>query len=282
MKRSKFTAVLAATICVMLLCSCGAGNTVNKDGKTTDLNEEGAIKEVDMEHYTLHSVGDQWYMRFNENANPSDKSPEGSLSACLSFNSLDELVSRIKTDSFTNGQRKHVQTVFLKDENGVRLFDINNPPIPVFPEEYSIQEVLWYGCYYAIHLINSNNETIYLEWLPEDGFEEIFQYEYVNYLEGDYLDVSGPEIIGGKTVYMLTSKSSVRKMVRYEPVPGVYVQEMYRIKNMTGSVYEESETIPAWIRLYSQSTDIQFTVAISKPGRAISAEELLQFYYTKK
>lgn len=44
-----------------------------------------------------------------------------------------------------------MRTVFRKDERGIRLFDIDDPAVPFYPEGFSVGNGYRYGGSYAIY-----------------------------------------------------------------------------------------------------------------------------------
>ncbi len=272
-KRSINKTFIIVTILMLLMVLCYSCNDVKKSNKA-----------VELEHYRIQKIDGNWSLVFNDERNANTDNGMLSTSADLTFDSIEELVSKIKTDSFTDGEIKKMHVFLGENENEFALFDLENPITAVCPDGYSVGKVYWYGESYSFIINGQNGNTIRLRWYSDDGFQSFYQSQYVNYTEDDNFDFSEPEYVDGKVIYTVTSNTSIRKMVRYEPLQGVFIEELYllgRIGNSSDS-RPLSEDIPYRIRLYNSSSDIKYTVFITHPTKSFSIEELLSFRLTNK
>ncbi len=254
-----------------------------KTGENT--GAEAGKQSYELSHYVLEKSGNQWHLRFTD-IPEQDGSMTGSTVAGISCSSVDELVSKIKTDNFTDGERKKIFYESYWDADGnIPVFDVDHPVYANGPSGFTVNSVTWYGTTYVFSIGDSEGNSFTVKWFEDaESFETFFDRQYVNQFKST-VTVSEPELQDGKSVFTVTTDRSVIKMVRYEPEPGVYVEEMYMIDTMGNEDLEDlkggTEGLPFRIHMFNGSGPVRFTAFIEKPSRLFAAEDLLQFGVTK-
>ena len=125
--------------------------------------------------YTVSRVGDTYYLNFiGGNELTEQESIMGSMSGDISFTSLAEMRDKIKNDTLTESNRAVVKRFFDKDENGIKMFNINQMYQPVYPEGFTCADiVVWSGESYSVYVHELSNMDFggYLSVLSSEDYE---------------------------------------------------------------------------------------------------------------
>ncbi|MBQ7445842.1 MAG: hypothetical protein IJS71_07930 [Clostridia bacterium] len=253
------------------------GKIAETDGPSERDDEE---RLIELENITLMRTDGQWYLTLNDESSVLDD-----LNLCRAlkqYDSLEELILQIRTGDFSKGELRYIYENFRRDENGIILFDIDDPPLPVFPEQYSVSYVNWFGEGYRVVLSDGEGNVVALNLYPGDSAD--FTFDPDNYFaeldENDTFTYTDPEIIDGKTVRYGSNNDSatIRKLAISEPSPGVFLVEIYRKSQYDASFRE----IPDQIRVFQLAADIKCITSVTKPARLFELNELLAFGFERK
>ena len=292
MKRYKLNILILAVVMLVSCLSCARQDfpQTHNAGEATGIHESDPEQEertlIETEHYMLRKVDGNWHLKFYESREPGNNEPIGSSSADLRFESLEELTSKIINDSFDDGERRIIRQMFEENGDGIRIFDLTRPVTAVCPEGFVVKAVYWYGISYSFVLKDQADNTASLRWFDDaEAFETYFNSQYINRFKST-VTVSEPEITDGKSVYTVTTQRCVEKMVRYEPEPNVFIEEMYMIDTKGNhdldDLFGKAEGLPYRIRVYNGASDIKYSVSISYPTHYFQPDELMQFGACRK
>ena len=121
MKNNKVFTII--TILILSIAMCYACN-----------NAKNSNEIVNLEHYRIQKTDGNWSLIFNDERDANTDTGMVSTSADLTFDSIEELVSKIKTDSFTDGEVKKMHDFLGENGKEFALFDLDNPIVAVCPD----------------------------------------------------------------------------------------------------------------------------------------------------
>ncbi|MBP5665302.1 MAG: hypothetical protein J6X87_03400 [Clostridia bacterium] len=258
----------------------GKGNGGSIDGGKAGDED----KEIVLSKYSLKKQDGNWYFEPEGDLAESGAPGLSSSVAGISFDSIEDLLWTLVNGAFQDQHLQKIAREFPGDENGVMIFDIENPPMPFMPEDFSVARLTWYGSYYALSLTDRDGNGAGLVWLPDEFFEQRFKREYTDVFDNERVTFSEPVEKDGKTEYLLTTSESVTKMVRYEPRPGVFVEERYMVDTKGNALLNDMvspQGLPYQVHVFTTVGDVKYRLSF-KPNRAFSEEELLAFGFEKQ
>ena len=231
-----------------------------------------------LETYDLARENGEWRMTFHEPAY-IDPNFLFNIKASITYESLDALLEAIKNDDFTDGKRRHMQIAFLADENGILLFDLDDPPRATCPDGFEVKSLEWYGYTYSFYL-SDGTDGFNISYMPfDDGFDSMLDSQYTNSLNKKNIEILEETEENGAKVYLYKTTSSTFKSFRYEPEPGVFIEITYLLETkaaVSGS-YTPSQTVPYRIKVFNGSGYYKYYLHASSLSRAYSVDELLSF-----
>lgn len=138
----KLTAIAASALALfsVLAFVCGYGQPKVRKGLIGEWNatQTEEIMICDTYNYKIVKKGEKYYILMKYEEMKVD------TTAGLYFSSIDELKSILLSGNFSQEQLQTVQS-FEKDENGIKLFDLDNPPKPFEAENAEISGIFWQG-----------------------------------------------------------------------------------------------------------------------------------------
>ena len=238
-KRPVGVALSVAAACVVIAAVVLAAVFVPPAVRRSEEEKDRSDKTLVFEDVTLLRIDGQWSISINDEKY-KETPPIQIPSPPWTFDSLDELITKIRTGSFTKGEIARMQREFEQNENGVILFDIDNPARPFFPEEYTLQKIYWYGSSYSAVLVDKDKTVVQLFWQAGDS-DFVNDFDMKDYLDGivaeDSVFTYGEPATSSdlKTVRIGTAGNTdkVKKLSIYEPMKNVFVFEEYRYRNNT-------------------------------------------------
>ncbi len=230
----------------------------------------GSTKET----YALSVIDGEYYLLFS-----TDKNIVSSQIGSISFDSVDAMLAAIKNNRFEKWQYDIMRSSFPKDENGIKVFDIDHAVDPAMPDGLHVASVEWVGQSYSIELVsNADNQkyaVLHVLW-PEE-YVSHFAMEYEDRLDQTQLTITDKQNIedrGAEVIYYESAVATL-KSVRYTLPNGVIVEERYVLTSERGT--KTSDTVPSMINLYSGTTMPCFAVTIAGLEERPSVEWLSQF-----
>ena len=182
---------LTAALCaVLFVLAAFVGCSAKDPGNTTDLRvSESTLltNENAADDYYLSVISGQYYLTYREERG-NIRNDLGSLS----FDSLDQLVDKIRNNGFSESEHNVIRTALAKDENGILLFDPNRLFDPVLPYGMQVNGVGWSGQYYSysVSAVGSERPDGHLFVLPRQIYLSIIQREHETLLDQPQITVT--------------------------------------------------------------------------------------------
>lgn len=125
----------------------------------TTITDKWPSFSIKLGNYKFKNENDNWHIVFTDEF---EEKSQSSAQTCdeeqeIIFDNFDEMMSSISHGGFSAAQLNTIKNTFKKDDIGTLLFDIANPAIPVFPDNYHIKNIVWEGCNYTINIESDNN-----------------------------------------------------------------------------------------------------------------------------
>ena len=193
----------------------------------------------------------------------------------LQFDSVEQLVDTIVNDKFEAWQLAVIRYSYRSDENGIIVFDLQNPKYAAMPEGFSIDAVYWRGENYSFSLQGARGESAYIHWLSDDGFQSNFNGSYSATFEGDN-SVSHKLLSGNIDEYVFKTPVATLKKLRYQLDDNTYVDETYRLATSAPNA-EISDSVPYEIAIYHQEPGGNYIVKLFHPLTRYDTDYLRQF-----
>ena len=209
--------------------------------------------------------------QFSGNIDPDEQEESD-----LEFGSVDQLIQTIAEDKFETWQLEVIRDSFKSDEQGVIIFDLNNPKYAKMPEGFSIDGVYWRGADYSFSLQNAQNELAYIHWLTDEEFGSQFDNSYTIFFEKDTVEIVSHVQNNGFDEFVFKTSVATLKKVRYKIDDNTWVDETYRLESSVSSV-ETSDSVPYKITIYHQESGSNYIVDLFHPVTRYESDYLLQF-----
>lgn len=262
-----------AVFILLALCSFPALFGCFRRSTVPDDNEKGAAGEL----YALYMIDGEYYIRLSPET--TEQTALALQIASISFDSVDAMLDAIRNNRFEEWQYNKMRSSFPKDENGIKVFDIDHAVDPAMPDDLHVASVEWVGQSYSIELVSNadNQKYAVLQVLWPDEYELHFVKEYETRLDQTQLTITDKQNIedrGAEVIYYESAVATL-KSVRYTLPNGVIVEERYVLTSERGT--KTSDTVPSMINLYSGTTIPCFAVTIAGLEERPNVEWLSQF-----
>lgn len=289
MKNTKLTLRIAFYIITILLLTliCGCSDT-----DSNNLNDTEEILEINLNYSIVNENGNHYFV-FNDPDlySPSTVPDEFNISAMapvVKFDSIGELVSRVKEGTLTE-EHKRAIAQFDKDKEGrIQVCNIDNMYQPKIPKGCAITSVFWYGKYYTSELNMQNAKIGYVGVLTKDLYEQAISRDNAEIFDNSMVTVTRTEedSNGRKITYYSTSAGDFKR-VEYKYSDGnknLLIVENYRLSINSSSannpLYESltvSENIPASIFIYGEENGAYFEASLFEFTTSPTDDWLMSF-----
>lgn len=269
MKNALLSGLLSILV-LFLFVSCTNNSTFLSQSAN---DSTGVIEETNApKTYRLFCVDGKYYLSFSREESGLARSQLGSLS----FDSLDDLIDSIKNNRFADWEYDVICSSFPKDENGIKIFNLDRVLDAKVPNQMRTGSVSWQGDSYSFNLRDESGVFAYFHILSQQDYSEVFNREYETLLDRKQITVSSRQTIEDRNAEVILCSTDVAntKLVRYTLPNGVIVEERYRLSSEIAQV---SETIPSSIHLYSKNEDGCFVVSIGGLKERPTVDWLSQF-----
>ena len=273
MKNTKLLARIVFTIIAILLLTliCGCSDADSDNLKDTD-----EILEVNLNYSIVNDGGENYFVFDDPDLYAPLTIPDefniSVMAPVAKFDSIGELVSRVKKGTLTEEQKRAIAQ-FDKDEEGrIQVCNIDKMYQPKLPKGCDITNVFWYGKYYTSELNMQNAKTGYVGVLTKDLYEQAISRDNADVFDNPLITVTRTEedADGRKITHYSTSAGNFKR-VEYKYSDGnrtLLIVEKYRLNinttSTTNILYESltvSESIPASIFIYGEENGSYFEVS---------------------
>ena len=269
---------------IVVFIGCCAGCSRNKE-------TSGPAEKAD---YSLIRKGENSYLVFDNPENYPPVRYEGlsiQEEEPIDFKDMDEFYHTVTKGLLSEQQKRHVNTVFAKDEEGnVLICDFDHLYNLRGPSRYRTYEIGWYGSYYAFRIRCENAEDGHVVLFPDkDLYDRVFKRYYTDELsDSKHYGILKTEQKDGIEYRIYSSENGFDVNVCYTLTQGdrtVQVKKYYRTEAAPYSgtledlhpMFRRSDTIPANIKLFSEEDGKWMMVDIWGPMTDMTDEEILQF-----
>ena len=224
-------------------------------GTQADATEgTGAVDEENV-GYSLSVVDGRTYLNFD-----GGNAASSSIKGTVYFNTVDEMVTAIRTNSLSPAQCETIRNSFPRDGNGFRIIDLDHVCDAALPDELISRGVIWEGPSYLFPFDDENNVTGYLNVLSPEDYATVFAKEYAEFFNREQITVTSRYHTEERNaeIILYSTDSADQKRIRYTLPNGVTVDEKYVLTSRSG-LLETSPTVPAFIWLYYESESFCFT-----------------------
>lgn len=215
---------------------------------------------------------------------PHSKITEDDAESCevagVYFKSLEVLRTAMLENQLTKKQLNKIRRQnALKDNEPIKIFDINNMYQQKLLNDFTVDEVRWFGDYYSIHLDLTEDEfakRVYFEMLPLDKFTEILNDEFITLEEWTDTSAEASQLSDrNATQYIFDGRKHLHYTLT-DSTRVVRVAEKYFIYSPHHTI-TVSDTVPKRIFLYITEGDLNYRITISGITSRPTEEWLLSF-----
>lgn len=264
----RYICLLLVILLVVILAACTE--------KPLDSKKNGQIKNE--MPYTIHKENGKCSLVFKDGyITPNDSANKEECKAIryIYFDTVQEMINDIKTGNFCD-EEKEIMMEFRENEDGVvQICDISSLHTALYPSTFIYQSIGWYGTVYFYTLSSGENgPKAVLNFVPHETYETDIDF-YRNFDEltkAEMISVSSDPDRNAVVYDYLNILGEESKMLVYtigEGTEPLHIAECYRL--------EESDTVPAYIKLYGQSKGKYFCVFLNQLQERPSVEWLSQF-----
>ncbi len=278
--RKWFFPAIAACLCAVILCVA-----LLPQWLTPDLPSDIPIHIINSD-YEIQQIKGQYYLCFQ---NPSvPPSSGGAQVGDLSFGSIEELIQRLKTNDFEPWEFQVIKRAFPKDENGIRILNLNRVYRPKLPKDLKATSVTWAGgdCYsYTLESKDSSIElSYYFHCYDPETFQRNFAREYKDFFDRSTITITDRYEVDDRnaTVILYSTHAGDFQRVRYELNKNnrtYTIDECYclRWNGNSPATTPASDVIPRSVDVYVRSDDKCFHVSLLHPLARPEVDWLLCF-----
>ena len=293
-----FFIMLALVLFLMPLTGCQGKKVTSASSEQATSEEINAGKEAgtvkpdailaENENYTLRTVSGAYYLTWKDKAlSTKTEEPSGQVQdvelAALSFASVDELIEKIQNNSFTKSELDVIKT-FPKDENGIKIPNIDQMFDAVYPDGTTRACVYWYSEEYSFLFNSPYAEGTMLHVKTQKSFQTFFEDEYTNlFKKFPVTSQKHSEDQNADEFYYQTSMGKFKE-VRYTLPSGDLVAKRFCLESIDPDLLT-SETLPIRVSVYHNGEDccyiLRFLNTWSRGEKQELSDEILNAFSLK-
>ena len=226
--------------------------------------------------YSLSVVDGRNYLNFDGDGGGYEANPE--LVGIVYFDTVDEMVTAIRTNSLSSWQCEIIRSVFPRDENGIRIIDVDHVYDAVLPDGLFFNYVGWEGPSYVFDLSGQDSVRGSLRVLTKEDYAEVYASEYETFFDRANLTVISREHDAERDaeVVLYETPSGTYQTIRYTLPNGVTAVEHYHAPGGTSSA------IPVTVELYGETDDAAFYAELYELTERPTVEWLSRFGLTER
>lgn len=218
--------------------------------------------------YSLSVVDGRNYLNFDgDGGGGYEVNPE--LVGIVYFDTVDEMVTAIRTNSLSSWQCEIIRSVFPRDENGIRIIDVDHVYDAVLPDGLFFNYVGWEGPSYVFDLSDQDSVRGSLRVLTKEDYAEVYAYEYETFFDRANLTVISREHDAERDA----------EVVLYETPSGTYQTIRYTLPNGVTAVehYHAPEGTPLAVHMFGETGTAAFYATLYGLTEPPSVEWLSRF-----
>lgn len=220
--------------------------------------------------YSLSVVDGRNYLNFDDGgyeANPD-------LVGIVYFDTVDEMVTAIRTNSLSSWQCEIIRSVFPRDENGIRIIDVDHVYDAVLPDGLFFNYVGWEGPSYVFDLSDQDSVRGSLRVLTKEDYAEVYASEYETFFDRANLTVISREHDAERDA----------EVVLYETPSGTYQTIRYTLPNGVTAVehYHAPEGTLLAVHMFGETDAAAFYATLYELTERPTVEWLSRFGLTER
>ena len=218
--------------------------------------------------YSLSVVDGRNYLNF-DGGNASYSSIKGTVY----FETVDAMVTAIRTNSLSPDQCETIRNSFPQDENGIRIVDLDHVFDAALPDELISRGVIWEGPSYAFEFDDENSVFGNLRVLTKEDYETLYADQYTAFFDRAGITVLSRGNVADRNAeaVLYESPDGTLRAIRYALANGVTVVETYFAPGGTSSA------IPVTVELYGETDAAAFYATLYELTERPSVEWLSRF-----
>ena len=223
--------------------------------------------------YSLSVVDGRNYLNF-DGGNASYSSIKGTVY----FETVDAMVTAIRTNSLSPAQCETIRNSFPQDENGIRIVDLDHVFGAALPDELISRGVVWEGPSYAFEFDDENGVSGNLRVLTKEDYETLYADQYTAFFDRAGITVLSRGNVADRNaeVVLYEAQDGTRRAIRYALANGVTVVETYFAPGGTSSA------IPVTVELYGETDAAAFYAELYELTDRPTVEWLSRFGLTER
>ena len=227
----------------------------------------GAVDEENV-GYHLSVVDGRTYLNFD-----GGNAASSSIKGTVYFDTVDEMVTAIRTNSLSPAQCETIRNSFPRDGNGFRIIDLDHVCDAVLPDGLFVRRVDWDGPSYAIEFDGEDSVSGLLRVLTPKDYAEVFAYEYETFFDRANVTVISREHDAERDaeVVLYETSGGSFQAIRYTLPNGVTAVETYSAPGGTPLA------VPDTVYLYGETETAAFRAHIIDLTERPSVEWLSRF-----
>ncbi len=217
--------------------------------------------DINSTQYKIEKIQDQYYLLIETNGSDIS-SGFNSVAAEIQFDSVKEFVEAVKNGKFNDEQIDIMKRTFPKDENGIKMCDVTNIKVPVYPKEFKCKTVFWSGERYSFCLESSKSSTAYLYYYSEETYNSHYETDFEKFFDREEIRIITTHEEGNINEYVYSTDAGTIKKIRYtvdHEQTRLIVDETYRIDMIDESI-ATSEEVPYRVTIYGATANNEYFV----------------------
>ena len=223
--------------------------------------------------YSLSVVDGRNYLNFD-----GGNAASSSIKDTVYFETVDAMVTAIRTNSLSPDQCETIRNSFPQDENGIRIVDLDHVFDAALPDELISRGVIWEGPSYAFEFDDENGVSGNLRVLTKEDYETLYADQYTAFFDRAGITVLSRGNVADRNaeVVLYEAQDGTRRAIRYALANGVTVVETYFAPGGTSSA------IPVTVELYGETDAAAFYAELYELTERPTVEWLSRFGLTER
>ena len=223
--------------------------------------------------YSLSVVDGRNYLNFG-----GGNAASSSIKDAVYFETVDAMVTAIRTNSLSPDQCETIRNSFPQDENGIRIVDLDHVYDAVLPDELISMGVEWEGPSYTFEFYDENGVFGNLRVLTKEDYETLYADQYTAFFDRAGITVLSRGNVADRNAeaVLYEAHDGTRRAIRYALANGVTVVETYFAPGGTSSA------IPVTVELYGETDAAAFYAKLYELTERPTVEWLSRFGLTER